>query len=192
MPGRHGGHGRLGQVVVAGADDAAAAQDAGRGGAGRGARRAGAGAGLPQPLGIPGEASQRRRLQVQGAVDEVLGRPERHRGWGVGERVPGGRRRRAVQGLLQGAGVRGSARLDLWRRRLPRRNCWRIVVRLGTSLSTGSILIHLFSWRKWRRVLRLITQFREAPPGAEESLRLRQVHGSEDAVVTIGTVEINV
>lgn len=134
MPGRHGGHGRLRQVVVAGAEDAAAAQHPRRGGAGRGGWRAGPGAGVPQPLGVPGEAAQRRRLQAQRAVDEVLGRPQRHRGWGVGDGVPGGWRRRAVQGLLQGWGVSRNSRLDLWRRWLPRWDCWRIVVRLGISL----------------------------------------------------------
>lgn len=130
MPGRDGGRRRVDQVVVAGADHAAAAQHPGRGRAGRSAGRAGACARLPQPVGIPLQASQRRRLEVQRAVDEVLGRPERYRRWGIGKRVAGGRRRRAVQRLLKGVSVGGSARLDLWRRRLPRGNCWRIVVRL--------------------------------------------------------------
>jgi len=37
-------------------------------------------------------------------------------------------------------------------------------------LGIRSILIHLLSWRKRRRVLRLIAQFRKATPRAEESL----------------------
>lgn len=107
------------QVVVTGAGHAAAAQDPWRGSAGRSARRAGARASLPEPLGISVQASHRRRLQVERAVDKVFGRPVRYWRRSLRKRVPRGRRRRAVQRLLEGASVSRNTRLYLWRWRLP-------------------------------------------------------------------------
>lgn len=64
MPGWDRGRRRVDQVVVTGAEHAAAAQYPGRGCAGRSAGRAGACARLPEPVGISVQASHRRRLEV--------------------------------------------------------------------------------------------------------------------------------
>lgn len=130
MPGRDWGCRWVHQVVVTGAEHAAATQNPRRGSAGRSARRAGPCACLPEPVGISVQASHRRRLEVQRIVDKVFGWPERYRWRSIRKRVPGGWRRRAVQWLLKGVSVSRSTRLDLWRRWLPRWNCWRIIIRL--------------------------------------------------------------
>lgn len=101
LSGGHWGRQRRGwelaQVGLAGAERAAATGDAGGGRARRGV--GGAGGAVAE---LPVEAPHRGRLEVQGVVDEDLGRPRGHGMSGVQQGVPRRRGRWAGQGALAG------------------------------------------------------------------------------------------